>query len=149
MEIQKVLWRRHYKAGYELRRIIVHNGGDQPIEITFAFNPHGDYIGDARIARYLCVKRGIAPILSDPSHQTCSIGFCARDGKWYGWSHRAIHGFAPGDEAREGDLCTETGWDDEWLKDHPELDVAMPVGFKAVDFEDAKMMAQAFAASVS
>lgn len=26
------------------------------------------------------------------------------DGKWYGWSHRAIHGFYAGDKVKEGDV---------------------------------------------
>ena len=27
------------------------------------------------------------------------------DGKWYGWSHRAIHGFAIGDKIKKGDIA--------------------------------------------
>lgn len=30
-----------------------------------------------------------------------SIGFSEKEQKWYGWSHRAIHGFGIGDEALE------------------------------------------------
>lgn len=149
VEIIEVLWRRHFKAGYELRGQLVTNGGEQPIVLTSAYNPQGDYIGTARDAHYLCVKRGIAPILRTPHSNTCSIGFCSRDGKWYGWSHRAIFGFKPGDQVREGDCANESGWTDDYLKDHPDADVSLPVGFTAVNFEDAKMMAEAFAESVS
>jgi hypothetical protein len=40
----------------------------------------------------------------------CCIGKSARDGKWYGWSHRAIVGFGKGDRIfeekyRAGKLC--------------------------------------------
>jgi hypothetical protein len=42
-------------------------------------------------------KRGIKPELADTDHSVCSIGFCERDQKWYGWSHRGICGFGIGD----------------------------------------------------
>ena len=34
----------------------------------------------------------------------CSIGFCAEDNKWYGWSHRAIYGFTIGSEVKEDSI---------------------------------------------
>ena len=126
------------KAGYELRRVLAtHDRDDKTtpaIPMTFAVNPHGDYIGNARDAYFLCVKRGIAPILRTPDSNVCSIGYCSRDGKWYGWSHRAIYGFKPGDELRMGDSGAEG---------------PLPLGFKAIDLEDAKRMAENFAESVS
>ena len=33
-----------------------------------------------------------------------SIGFSEKEQKWYGFSHRAIHGFKIGDKCKEGDL---------------------------------------------
>lgn len=33
------------------------------------------------------------PELAHPNNKVCSIGLSKKDGKWYGWSHRAIHGF--------------------------------------------------------
>ena len=35
----------------------------------------------------------IAPEKAEPGHSVCSIGKSAKDGKWYGWSHRAYYGF--------------------------------------------------------
>jgi hypothetical protein len=35
-----------------------------------------------------------------PDHSVASIGKSAADGKWYGWSHRAIYGFKAGDEVK-------------------------------------------------
>ena len=35
----------------------------------------------------------IDPEKASPSHKFNSIGKSKKDGKWYGWSHRAIHGF--------------------------------------------------------
>ena len=35
-----------------------------------------------------------------PDHSVASIGKSEADGKWYGWSHRAIYGFKAGDEVK-------------------------------------------------
>jgi len=34
---------------------------------------------------------------------THGVGFSPRDGKWYGWSHRAIYGFSIGSTCKKGD----------------------------------------------
>jgi hypothetical protein len=39
------------------------------------------------------------PEKTSPSHTVNSIGRSKKDGKWYGWSHRAIHGFKTRGEA--------------------------------------------------
>ena len=93
----KVLKTRKYRAGYEVRTELVNVGGDKPIEMRSAYTPNGDYIGSPKIARYLVVKRGIKPEKAHPSDNVCSIGFCEKEQKWYGWSHRAIFGFGIGD----------------------------------------------------
>lgn len=86
---------RKYKAGYELRAELcrVH---DMAATIVSAYTPTGDYIGDSQMAYNLIVKHGIAPEKADPEHSICSIGFCVKDQKWYGWSHRALCGFGLG-----------------------------------------------------
>ena len=173
----EVKWVRRYKAGYILRREVVLNpwyrrpqdvvaisgpdvdeaaaeiatalaSGPDSQELTVAYNPRGQYIGDSRIAHYLCVKRGIAPELRGPDSRTCSIGK-AKDGKWHGWSHRAIFGFQVGDVAKEGDCVCSSGWTDEYLAEHPEEDLSLPVGFEAKTEADCRRMAIAFAESVS
>ena len=50
---------------------------------------------------------------------------------------------------KEGDCCASSGWTEEYLREHPEEDKSLPVGFKAKTLEDAKKMATAFAESVS
>ena len=89
-------------------------------------------------------KRGIVP-----EDHKLSIGFCEQEQKWYGWSHRAIYGFGVGDVVKEGDCTATSGWTDEYLAEHPEEDLSLPVGFKAETLDDAKRMAIAFAESVS
>jgi len=159
-----VLRVRKYKDGYEVREKF-HNTNfhtkvlgygnedrdktDKGVLVKSAYTPEGYYIGDKRTAYFLCSKKGIKPELIDPSHKVCSIGFCPSEQKWYGWSHRAIFGFGIGDVVKEGDCTTTSGWIDEYLEEHPEKDLSLPVGFEAKTLEDCKRMAIAFADSVS
>lgn len=106
--------------------------GNDPVEVDAVYTANGDYVGDVESAEEL-EKRGIAPEKRTPQSSVCSIGFSARDQKWFGWSHRAIYGFKVGDVVKEGD-CAADG---------------LPVGFEAKTLDDAKEMAKAFAASVS
>ncbi len=147
---------RHFRAGYDIHYgRWSHDGGktDSWTLMRWATTPNGDYIGDSRWAYRLCVTRGIAPEVSPsfPSDgdRICSIGFCEREQKWYGWSHRAIFGFGIGDVVKEGDCTATSGWTNEYLADHPEVDRPLPVGFTATTLDGAKLMAIAFASSVS
>jgi len=113
-----------------------------------AYNSVGDYIGRSKNAYRLCNKRGIRPEKANPDDSVCSIGFCEKEQKWYGWSHRAIYGFGIGSIAKEGDCVTTPGSIDEYIEGHPEADFTVPVGFEAKTLGDAKRMAIAFADSV-
>lgn len=165
-----VLETRKFKAGYEMRTEVdeTHYKADlisgEPNEdtdlliallnsngtvvIKSAYTPAGDYIGDKRTAHFLYTKRGIKPEKASPSHNVCSIGFCEAEQKWYGWSHRAIFGFGVGSEVKKGDCCASSGYTEEYLREHPEDDLSLPVGFIAKDLIDAKRMAISFADSV-
>lgn len=69
------------------------------------------YIGTVEFAERL-EQRGIAP-QAIPGNQVASIGFCAEENKWYGWSHRAIYGFGIGSSVKKGDLSyAPKNWDD-------------------------------------
>ncbi len=169
-----VLATRKYKAGYEVREelsptnfeasVINYGNGDtadldkfvatinenrgKVVIVKSAYTPSGDYIGDKRRAHFLYTKRGIKPEKASSSHNVCSIGFCEAEQKWYGWSHRAIFGFGVGDRVKEGDCTASSGWIESYLKEHPEQDLSLPIGFTAKTIEDAKRMAIAFAESV-
>lgn len=103
----KVIKERHMrKWGYVLKDIEYDDrefGGDGALIINEAYTPDGKYIGNRRDALMLCKRMGIRPELRDESHNICSIGFCESDGKWYGWSHRAICGFEVGSTCEPGD----------------------------------------------
>jgi len=100
------------------------------IEMTTAFTyPEFYYIGNSKWAYRLCALRGIKPQPINPiefnleiskiekaknilhnielkiPYQICQIGFCEKEQKWYGWSHRAIYGFGIGSIVRKGDCA--------------------------------------------
>lgn len=64
------------------------------------FNATGHFVGSERWAQML-IDRGIVPELAQDKHNVCSVGFCEREQKWYGWSHRAMCGFGIGDRIFE------------------------------------------------
>ncbi len=104
MNVKELLSTRYFKAGYEVREVLLDcsdYGGDDFV-MKSAYSPAGHYIGNPKDAHRLCIKRGIAPEVSHPDNEVCSIGYCKNDGKWYGWSHRAIYGFKPGSTCKMG-----------------------------------------------
>lgn len=115
--------------------------------ITY-YSEDGGYIS-AESFDALVVKREIMPQKSRPENKVCSIGKSIKDGKWYGWSHRAIFGFQIGDKVKKGDCTNESGLIADYLKDHPEEDRSLPIGFEAKTEHDCRLMATAFADSVS
>lgn len=56
----------------------------------------GSFIGDEKFAKRL-EDMGILPERARDGDKVASVGFCEAENKWYGWSHRAIHGFGIGD----------------------------------------------------
>jgi len=103
--VNKVLSARRFKCGYELRKEIVQNEltCGKKMETTTAYTPSGDYIGNSKNAHRLVLKRGIQPEMRPKDSSVCSIGYSVKDGKWYGWSHRAIFGFEIGSKCKPGD----------------------------------------------
>lgn len=94
---------RRYKAGYEIREEAFLTGDGVKHQMKSAYTSEGNYIGNSKDAYRLCKKRGIKPELASPDNRVCSIGFCEKEQKWYGWSHRAICGFGIGSTCQKGD----------------------------------------------
>ncbi len=139
MKVKKILFQRHY-SGYVYRRELVEfpAGAGRRIERVSCYTPNGDWIGNAREARFLCVKRGLTYIQkTDPSHCICSIGFDSKKKQWVGWSHRAICSFGIGDRIFE----ERYGNDKTLFVRHGRK--------KIKTMEDAKLAASRFAESVS
>ena len=143
-KVQEILWRRRFENyGYELRKELWDDsdyGGDgSGQEMKTAYTLDGDWIGDYRTARFLCVKKGIKPEMADPSHSVCSIGFKEDTQQWCGWSHRAIACFGIGDK-----LFTER------CKDCTDKTPFVKHGTKTIEtLAQAKLAAKRFASSVS
>ena len=125
MEVVNV---RKYKAGYEIRtEELTAEEAHAPggMQMKSAYTPEGLYIGSSKWAHRLIVKRGIKPELRQEQDLSanggrgfpCSIGFCEKEQKWAGWSHRAICSFGLGDKLFEADY----GDDDTPFVQHGEV----------------------------
>lgn len=136
-EVKKV---RRFKAGYEVRTEIIDGKPyESPdTEIRSAYNTNGDYIGDPKTAARLS-RMGIVPELRDPkTSSTCTIGFCERTQRWWGWSHRAMADFGIGDKI--------------FVERFPNGDKVKPQahGHRTIaNLREAKLAAQRYARSVS
>lgn len=95
------------------------------------------YIGTPEEAKWLCDERGILVEKASSEHNVCSIGFCKKENKWYGWSHRAIAGFTIGNKIYEDDF----GDDNTKFIEHGRVTIT--------NMEEAKLSAKRFAESVS
>jgi len=134
IKIKKILEVRKYlKWGYIVIKYIScdeHMPGDIIFKNAFTY-PEFYYIGGSRWAYRLCAVRGIKPQPIEPINirtieidkiertkellkedllikipfQICQIGFCEKEQKWYGWSHRAIYGFGIGSVVKKGDCA--------------------------------------------
>ena len=49
---------------------------------------------------------------------THGVGFSPKDGKWYGWSHRAMYGFKIGSTCKKGDCHYTASTPEELIDDH-------------------------------
>ena len=89
---------------YEIREELIdgaeYGGDDFTIHSAYSLKD-GSYIGDVATAQMLA-KRGIIPEVIE-GNKTASIGWCEKEQKFYGWSHRAIYGFGIGSKVKMGD----------------------------------------------
>ena len=122
---------------YDVKLVWDPEEGGEELGMIAAFNKNGNHIGDEPVAVRLCDKMGISPELGDTEDSVCTIGKSSKDGKWYGWSHRAIAGF------RIGDKIYDEGFDDDKAKpqDHGFVDIK--------NEDDARLAAIRYAECVS
>lgn len=52
---------------------------------------------------------------------THGVGFSPKDGKWYGWSHRAIYGFQVGSTCEKGNCHYVASTPEELIDDHADF----------------------------
>ena len=139
--VVKVNFQRRY-PGYTYRRELIDMselGDSEPMEMVVCYaEESGHYMGNAKMARYLCKKRGIRHIQKAMNtHSVASIGLHVAEGKWYGWSHRAICGFGIGDKIFQENF----GNDETLYTEHGRVTIKQ--------LNQAKLGAIKFAASVS
>jgi len=118
--LKEVRFTRNY-PGYIYRREMVESMCDDTgdMEMVNCYSADtGNYLGDAKVARFLCNMKGLRQIQkTDPKHCVCSIGFNEKEQKWYGWSHRAIFGFGVGSRVKKGDVAYCSNSKDDFLKE--------------------------------
>ncbi len=119
------------------------------IKMIFVYNKDDKYIGTLKDFEMYIEKFGLSQIQTYNNKNVCSIGFNEEKQRWYGWSHRGICSFGIGSVVEEDSYCASSGWTEEYLQEHPDENLSLPVGFKAETLEDAKRMAIAFADSVA
>jgi hypothetical protein len=137
IDVKKVLNTRTYDVGYEVRteEWQFGNSSEDVTTVKSAYTtPKGEYIGDPKLAYWLIVKRGIMPEKASSTDNVCTIGFCEKDQKWFGWSHRALYGFGVGHKVKKGSTLVGDGY---------------KVGDTVETLDEARDMAIAFAKSVS
>ena len=146
--------KKHESGLFNIHEEIWRFGTGKPSPMTVIRSFQGNYIcTEDELPRFGFVERGITPQPTNDedvgTHAVCAIGFSRKHNKWFGWSHRAIYGFGVGDVIKEGDCAAGHGFTEEYIKEHPEEDKSLPVGFTAHTLDDAKTMAIAFAKSVN
>ena len=117
---------------YRAVTLVYDLGGPDEAEMESAYNFNDKYIGLIEDADYICKEKGIKSETISDDYNVCSIGYSEKDGKYYGWSHRAMCGFQIGDKVTEGDVAARY----------------LEIGFEAKTKEDLRELASAFAKGV-
>ena len=114
------------------RKTMYHETDIIPKDRTFENLPrYADKKPKVKFQDWLLIK----PEKINPDHDVCSFGKSEADGKFWGWSHRAVYGFKPGDTVKSGTCGLEY------------MNKKAPFTIK--DDKEARNMAIAFAKSVS
>lgn len=96
----------YYVLRKEVHDISEYGEEGETMEMESCYSVIDDsYIGDIKTAKFL-EKKGIRAQAIE-GHKVASIGFSEKDGKVYGWSHRAISGFKKGDIITKNSIAFE------------------------------------------
>lgn len=111
---KNVIKEEKHPAGF-LVKTVEFNDGEDVTTMDVAYTVKGKYIGAVKDAVHLVGDRGIQPQLASRKNAVCSIGFCEKEQKWFGWSHRAIYGFGIGSTISPGDCGYQPSDIDDWI----------------------------------
>jgi len=111
------------------KRLRYYNTDIPPEERSFENLPrYADKKPICRFQDWLCIKQ------DEEFSRSGATGGKASDGKWYGWSHRAVYGFESGMEVKKG---------------HIAIDSKRTLPYKIKDDSDAKWHAILFSREIS
>ena len=71
---------------------------------------------------------------------THGVGYSPKDGKWYGWSHRAIYGFKVGSTCKKGDCHYVPATPEELIDAHAEFFADLGDEYKAQKIAECKIL---------
>jgi hypothetical protein len=159
-EVTEIGDREVYDGYAVARELVTYYGKDdrllEQFEMKSAYADSGCYLGDQGAAKLIVVKFGIVPeSRSGKSNEdVCNIGFCEKEQKWYGWSHRAMYGFGIGTKVKKGDVSFLPATEADVPKDEYAdwVLAGKPLGrgeWEAKTLEDAKEMACDFAKDIA
>lgn len=89
---------RHYQY-YDVRTQLIKPSHREARAVIMksAYSKKGDYIGSSvRAFRFVSVYGIKSFEKGNPKDTVCTIGFSPEQKRWFGWSHRGIHGFGIG-----------------------------------------------------
>lgn len=121
-------WLRHY---VDVRDRTVEVGRDEVTMTICRSLQDESYVGPPDDAHRFICRYGIERFYAPPGCKVAAVGRTG-DGRWYGWPHRAIFGFRPGEPVENVSLLP--GYE---------------VGYVPVTEADARRLATVFAESVS
>jgi len=104
MIVKKVLSTTLFKTCVVRKEIVAVDDNDPGTEWKAAYSViDGSYIGNCKNADFF-ERKGIFP-QAITGNKVASIGFCEKEQKWYGWSHRAMYGFSIGSMVKKGNCA--------------------------------------------
>lgn len=112
--MKKTIIKSEFCGTYEVREEH-HSDLDITMETAYTFDNH--YIGDRKTAEFLCLDKGVAPELIDPTKNVCSIGFCRDRNTWAGWSHRSYREFGIDSKVKKGDCAYQSTNKEDFMED--------------------------------
>jgi hypothetical protein len=94
MKIIETLSVRLMASGYwQVKEVWQPIHGDEYTMLS-AYTLDGEYIGRSKDAHRLQRRFGLHFVTREESKIAFQVAYCPAEGKWYGWSHRAIYGFS-------------------------------------------------------
>lgn len=82
-----------------------------------AHTKDGNYVGDLKWTHKLISMGIYKPECIYDNSNVVSVGYSKKDHKWYGWSHRALHGFTIGSKVKKGDCAYRPTTKQEYMDD--------------------------------